>query len=383
MNVGVLGGGQLGRMLGLAGQPLGFSFVFLDPAEECPAAAAGAWIRAGFDDTSALRELAERSDVVTYEFENVPVAAVHAIAEQRSVLPPATSLEASQDRLREKEFFTRLGIATPRFEAVEGQASLARAVERIGLPAVLKTRRLGYDGRGQRVLRDARDLSPALAALGEWPLLLEALVPFERELSLLAVRARSGECAFYPLVENHHREGILRLSLAPAPGLVPALQARAEDCARRAMEALGHVGVLALELFQCDDELLANELAPRVHNSGHWTIEGAATSQFENHLRAIAGLSLGSTAVRGHWAMVNLIGEVRDLGAVSGAPGTHVHLYGKRPRPLRKLGHITLCADDAETLARRVEALWRMLGEAAGPMPECGGRRPGTTSLLA
>ncbi len=367
MKVGVLGGGQLGRMLGMAGQALGFSFVFLEPADECPASAAGEWIRGGFDDPAALDALAERSEVITYEFENVPVAAVRAIEARRPVRPSAASLEVSQDRLREKEFFRRLGIPTASFEAAEGEAVLASAVGRIGLPAVLKTRRLGYDGRGQRVLREPGDLSPALAALGSGPLLLEALVPFQRELSVIGVRAASGECAFYPLIENHHREGILRLSVAPAPGHTPALQARAETYARTVMESLGHMGVLALELFHSGDELLANEMAPRVHNSGHWTIEGAATSQFENHLRAIAGLPLGATTVRGHWAMVNLIGELPDLPPLRGATGTHVHLYGKLPRPMRKLGHITLGADDAGTLMRQLEAVWRTVGGSPGP----------------
>ena len=373
MRIGVLGGGQLGRMLGLAGGPLGFSFAFLDPAEECPAAATGSWIRASFDDPDALRELASRSDLVTYEFENVPLAAVQAIAELRPVHPSAVSLEAAQDRLNEKALFRRLDIPTPRFETVSGGVELAGAVERLGRPAVLKTRRMGYDGRGQRVLSGPGDLASALAALGEGQLLLEQHIPFERELSVVAVRGRSGEIAFYPPIENHHRGGILRLSWAPAPGLTPALRSLADDYARSLMEALGHVGVLALELFQSDGGLLANEMAPRVHNSGHWTIEGAVTSQFENHLRAIAGLPLGATDVPGPCAMVNLIGEVPDLARAADLPGTHVHLYGKRARPERKLGHITFCADDPETLSLRLATVWPLLGRAAGPLPTIGG----------
>jgi 5-(carboxyamino)imidazole ribonucleotide synthase len=376
VRIGVLGGGQLGRMLGLAGEPLGFSFAFLEPASECPAAATGTWIRAPFDDARALRELATRSDLVTYEFENVPVEAVRVIAETRPVHPSAVSLEAAQDRLNEKALFQRLEIPTPRSEAVETAAGLDAAVERVGLPAVLKTRRLGYDGRGQRVLRSPADLAPALAELGGRPLLLEAFVPFERELSIVAVRGRSGEFACYPATENHHREGILRLSRAPAPGLSPALRATAEEHVGRLMDALGHVGVLALELFQCGDTLFANEMAPRVHNTGHWTIEGAGTSQFENHLRAIAGLPLGPTAMDGPCAMVNLIGEVPELTSVEGAPGIHIHLYGKQPRPGRKLGHVTVRADDPGSLAERLRAVWSLLGDSAGALPGDHPERP-------
>jgi 5-(carboxyamino)imidazole ribonucleotide synthase len=357
VRIGVLGGGQLGRMLGSAGVSLGFSFTFLEPAEECPAGATGAWIRAGFDDENALDELASRSDVITYEFENVPIQAVRTLSARKPVAPSAVSLEAAQDRLNEKTLFRRLGIPTPRFEAIDDDVELARAVERVGLPAVLKTRRMGYDGRGQHIVSDPVHLVSALAALGGRPLLLEQHIPFQRELSIIGVRGRSGELAFYPPIENRHREGILRLSRAPAPGLTPPLVTLAEDYARRLMEAMGHVGVLTLELFESDGGLLANEMAPRVHNSGHWTIEGAATSQFENHLRAIAGLPLGATDVSGHCAMMNLIGELPDLSRAAGTPGAHVHLYGKQPRPGRKLGHITLCADHAEALAPGLEAV--------------------------
>jgi 5-(carboxyamino)imidazole ribonucleotide synthase len=350
-------------MLGLAGASLGFTFTFLDPAEECPAASTGEWIRSGFDDALALRDLASRSDLVTYEFENVPVEAVRTIAALRPVHPSAVSLEAAQDRLNEKALFRRLDIPTPRFEAVEGGDELARAIERVGLPAVLKTRRMGYDGRGQRVLSSAADLTTALAALGNGPLLLEQHIPFERELSIVAVRSGSGETAFYPPIENLHRGGILRLSRAPAADVSPALQGRAEGYALRLMEAMGHVGVLALELFQKGDELFANEMAPRVHNSGHWTIEGAATSQFENHLRAIAGMPLGATAVPGPSAMVNLIGEIPDLGGLATIPGTHLHIYGKQPRPGRKLGHITVCAEDSDQLSSRLARVLPVLGD--------------------
>ena len=375
MRIGVLGGGQLGRMLGEAGASLGFSFTFLDPAEECPAATTGDWIRAAFDDEAALRDLASRCELVTYEFENVPAEAVRTLQALRPVLPSAVSLATAQDRLEEKSLFRRLEIPTPEFEPVASESELAAAAARVGLPAVLKTRRMGYDGRGQRVLRAAADLAPAWAALGGVPLLLEAFVPFERELSIVASRGQHGELALHPAIENHHREGILRLSRAPAPGLLARLEAEAREYAIRILEALDHVGTLALELFQAGERLLANEIAPRVHNSGPWTIEGAETSQFENHLRAIAGQPLGSAGARGVAAMVNLIGDLPDLAGFDVVPDVHLHLYGKRPRPGRKLGHVTLCAGDPETLERRLADLWHMLGPSVGALPAAG---PGT-----
>jgi len=366
MRIGVLGGGQLGRMLGEAGVPLGHTFVFLEPAEECPAASTGEWIRAPFGDAAALEILASRTEIVTYEFENVPVGAVETIAARRPVLPSATSLATAQDRLAEKRLFAGLGIPTPAFEPVDCAEDLAAAAERIGLPAVLKTRRMGYDGRGQQVLRERSELAAAFAALGEQPLLLEAFVPFDRELSVVAARARGGEIAFYPPIENLHRGGILRLSRAPAPAMSAALETQARAHAGKILATLEHVGVLALETFQVGDRLLANEIAPRVHNSGHWTIEGARTGQFENHLRAITGVPLGSSDARGHSAMVNLIGELPDLAALAAIPGAYPHLYGKRPRPGRKLGHVTLCADSPALLEPRLEALLQLVPEASG-----------------
>jgi 5-(carboxyamino)imidazole ribonucleotide synthase len=227
---------------------------------------------------------------------------------------------------------------------------------------VLKTRRFGYDGKGQAVIGSAADAEAAWASLGSKPLILEGFVAFDRELSILAVRARDGEMAFYPLVENHHREGILRLSIAPAPNISNEMQATAEGYARRVMEALDYVGVLATELFQVGGELLANEMAPRVHNSGHWTIEGAETSQFENHLRAITGLPIGSTASRGYSAMLNIIGDFPDLEKVLRLPNTHLHLYGKAPRPGRKIGHVTLRVDDTSALAEGIQRLRSIVG---------------------
>jgi 5-(carboxyamino)imidazole ribonucleotide synthase len=277
------------------------------------------------------------------------------------VYPPPAALEAAQDRLVEKRFFRGLGVPTPPFEPVESLDRLLRAVEKVGLPAVLKTRRLGYDGKGQRVLRRADDLLPAWEALGGVPLILEGFVPYERELSVIAARSRRGEIRVYPLAENHHGEGILRISIAPAPGLEPTLARRAEEYAAAALERLDYVGVLAIELFQAGGRLLVNEMAPRVHNSGHWTIEGAATSQFENHLRAVSGFPLGETNVLGHAAMVNLIGTLPAIDSLLAVPGARVHLYGKAPAPGRKLGHINFRCDTEENLRALIERVGALL----------------------
>jgi 5-(carboxyamino)imidazole ribonucleotide synthase len=331
-------------MLALAGIPLGLSFRFLDPAPDAPAGAVGELLVGAYDDPALLDRLAAGAEAVTYEFENVPVAAARRVR----ALPDARALEHGQDRLAEKELFRRLGIPTARF------GSLADT----GLPALVKSRRLGYDGKGQRLLRE-----PGPVGADE---LAEELVPFARELSILAVRGRDGETAFYPLVENVHEGGILRVSRVPAPG---APQREAEELAGRLLDELGYVGVLAVELFEVDGRLLANEFAPRVHNTGHWTIEGAATSQFENHLRAILGLPLGSTALREPCALVNLVGGVPPLERLLALPGARVHLYGKEPRPGRKLGHVTLLGADAGA----VTAARRLAAEAAGsPDPRWG-----------
>ncbi len=375
MTIGILGGGQLGYMLALAGYPLGLHFRFLDPSPEAPVGRIATRITAQFTDRSALKKFAAGLELVTYEFENVPVETARFLAERVPVLPPPAALEAAQDRLNEKRLFQRLGIATTEFAAVAGREALEGAVQQIGLPAILKTCRMGYDGKGQWILRSAEDINrarselPAATAPGagkrrgaeasqpSTPFLLERLVPFTRELSVLAVRGRTGETAFYPLVENHHRGGILRLSLAPAPQLDRAIQHAAEDAARRVFDALQYVGVLAIEFFEHEGCLLANEMAPRVHNSGHWTIEGAVTSQFENHLRAVVGLPLGSTHAIGCSAMLNLISEVPDSAEVLAVRDAHLHLYSKSARAGRKLGHVTLRASSPEQLASRLGEL--------------------------
>ncbi|HET9985151.1 MAG TPA: 5-(carboxyamino)imidazole ribonucleotide synthase [Longimicrobiales bacterium] len=365
MRVGIVGGGQLGRMLALAGYPLGLRFRCLEPYEDAPMAHLADLELGAYDDADALLRFARRVDVVTYEFENVPVASARQLERHVPVFPPPAALEVAQDRLREKTTFLDLGIPVPRFAAVDSRADLAHALAAIGAPAVLKTRRFGYDGKGQFVIRQPQDADAAWAALGDAPLLLEGFVEFRRELSVLAVRGRGGETAFYPLVENRHREGILRVSRAPAPGVSPALQALAERHATAVLESLGYVGVLAIEFFEVSDaggsRLLANEMAPRVHNSGHWTIEGAETSQFENHLRAVLGLPLGPTTPRGHSVMLNVIGTAPDAARILAIPGAHLHLYGKTPRAGRKLGHVTVRADGAEAARAAADRVMSLL----------------------
>lgn len=369
MKLGVLGGGQLGRMLALAGYPLGLRFRFLDPAPESPVEELADLVVGRFDDLDVLNRFPAGLDVITYEFENVPVEPARHLARQVPVYPPIAALEASQDRLIEKTLFNSLGMATAPFAAVDSHADLARAVADLGLPAILKTRRLGYDGKGQYLLRETGDIHRAWETLAGVPLILEGFVRFERELSQIAVRGRDGKIVFYPLVENHHAGGILRVTYAPAPELNESLTQAAQAFLRRLMDHLDYVGVLTVEFFQTSKageggELLANEMAPRVHNSGHWSIEGARTSQFENHVRAVLGWPLGPAEAVGPSAMVNLIGLIPPTPEVLRVPGAHLHLYGKAPRPGRKVGHITLWGEDEMAVRRGVERL-RPLVEGA------------------
>lgn len=357
MIVGVLGGGQLGRMLGLAGIPLGLRFRFLDHTPQAPAGAVGELMVGEADDARCLDQFADGLAVATYEFENISLTTARFLERRLGVHPSSQALETAQDRLFEKELFSRLGIPTARFAQISSPGDFAAALEAAGLPAILKTRRLGYDGKGQMAIRTPEELPEAWNALGGVPSLLEGFVQFEREVSILAVRSSTGETKFYPLVENTHLGGILRISRSQTPPLTAELQALAESHASRVLDALDYVGVLAIEFFQSDGTLVANEMAPRVHNSGHWTIEGAETSQFENHLRAILGWPLGSTAPRGHSAMVNLIGTIPDRSSVLAIPGARLHLYDKEPKPGRKLGHVTLVADSPTLLAERLAQL--------------------------
>jgi 5-(carboxyamino)imidazole ribonucleotide synthase len=354
MKVGVLGAGQLGRMLALAGYPLDFDFVFFDPAEEACAAPLGDHVHAAYTDEAALQKFCDAVDLVTYEFENVPAACAAFVAARKPLLPHPRALETGQDRLSEKRLFDSLQIAVPPYMPVATREALDAALRQIGFPCVLKTRRLGYDGKGQAVLRSAADVDAAWARLGRQPLLLEGFVPFEREISCIGVRGRDGATAFYPVAENVHRDGILRTSI---PRASDPLQSAAEAATRAVMERLDYMGVLAFEFFVAGGQLLGNEIAPRVHNSGHWTLDGAQCSQFENHLRAIAGLPLGSTAMRGPCAMVNFIGEVPELEKLAAIPGLHVHLYGKQAKPARKIGHANLTASTDGELKQALERL--------------------------
>lgn len=354
MKIGVIGGGQLGRMLALAGTPLGMNFAFLDPAPDACAAALGEHLRADYGDQDHLRQLADEVDLVTFEFESVPAETVAFLSQFVPVYPSAESLRIARDRWFEKSMFKELGIPTPEFADIQSQADLDAAAATIGLPAVLKTRTLGYDGKGQKVLRKPADVTGAFAELGSVPCLLEGFVAFSGEVSLIAVRARDGETCFYPLVHNTHEDGILRLSVASSNH---PRQALAEDYACRVLAKLNYVGVLAFEFFEVDGGLKANEIAPRVHNSGHWTIEGAECSQFENHLRAVAGLPLGSTAKIGESAMLNFIGEVPAVDKVVAVEDCHLHHYGKAFKVGRKVGHATLRCPDRATLDRQITAI--------------------------
>ncbi len=359
MKIGVIGGGQLGRMLALAGTPLGMQFVFLDPAADACAGDTGELLQGAYDDPVKLKQLAARCDVITYEFENVPTTTLDDIAKLKPFHPPVSALGTSQDRLTEKTLFRKLGIPTPAFQAVDSLDDLKRAVAQLGLPGILKTRRLGYDGRGQFRLKTAADVNAAWQALQGAPLIYEAFVAFTREVSIIGARNTQGETACYPLTENEHRNGVLHLSLAPYKHA--KLQAQAERYLKKLLKHFDYVGLLTIEFFVKNGQLVANEMAPRVHNSGHWTIEGAETSQFENHLRAIAGLPLGSTAVRGQAAMLNLVGFLPATADALKLPQVHLHHYGKAVRAGRKVGHLTTVARTAAERARRVARLLKLL----------------------
>jgi len=355
VKVGILGGGQLARMLAECGAGLGIECRVLSPEPDACAAAFAGHLQAAYDDIAALDRLATWADVITYEFENVPLKAVAHLSERVPVHPGADALAVAQDRLREKSCFRALDIPTPAFAAVDDPSDLPAAASTVGLPAILKTRTQGYDGKGQAAVSRSDELEEAWRRTGEVPAILEARVRFRREVSIIAVRGVDGAKVYYPLSENTHREGILRLSLSRDGD---PLQARAQALIDRLLDHLDYVGVLALELFDCGERLLANEIAPRVHNSGHWTIEGASTSQFENHLRAITGTPLGPTGLRRPAAMINLIGH-RPRGLAEALPdGATLHDYGKAERAGRKIGHVTLLGDErhgsvpADALAR-------------------------------
>ncbi len=369
--VGVLGGGQLGLMMGLAGIPLGMDFMFLDPSSEACGGKVGGLLKAEFDDQEATIELARMVDVATFDFENVPQDSAQAFSGIKPLYPPPIALGACQDRMVEKQILTGLNIRVAPHHLVSGRTDLLEGLEKLSLPAVLKTRRMGYDGKGQVILHDAEDRERAWQVLGDHDLILEALVPFEAECSLIAVRSLEGETRYWPLTRNVHSNGILMLSLAA--DFDSELQQKAEAIMRRVLDHFEYVGVLTLEFFLAKGELLVNEMAPRVHNSGHWTIDGAETSQFENHLRAIAGLPLGSTSANRHSLMFNWIGEMPDRQTLLAIPGLHWHDYGKSARPGRKIGHATLTSSSRDELivhARRVAtAAGRRFSELLKQLP--------------
>lgn len=357
--IGVLGAGQLGRMLALAGYRLGLRFRFFDPSASGCAGQVGELIQGSYDDPEALARFARGVNIFTYEFENVPVAAIKILKGRGPIHPNPRALEIAQDRWTEKNFFLSVNAPTPEFALVADEASLAEAARRIPFPAILKTRRDGYDGKGQARVETPAVLPAAWESIGRREAILERRIPFDREFSIVAVRSMRGEIAFYPLTENVHRDGILRVSAAPSPRATPRLEAQAREAAALLLTELDYVGALAIEFFEVEGGLLLNEMAPRVHNSGHWTIDGAATCQFENHLRAILGLPLGSTATVGASVMLNLIGDVPDAARLLAQPGARAHLYGKDGRPGRKIGHVTFTAptpDEARALAATAAA---------------------------
>ena len=370
--VGILGGGQLARMLALSGAPLGLRFLVLDTTPDACAAQFAPLLQADYRDQVGLAEFASRVDVATFDFENVPAESAQWLADRIPVFPSPRALSVAQDRLAEKSLFRELGIPVPEFAAIDSRAGLDAALAAIGTPCILKTRRLGYDGKGQFRLKSPADADAAWAALGAQAdsvgLILEGFVTFQRELSVVAARGRDGELRAWPLTENWHESGILSASLAPAR-VDPALQAQALAAARKVAEALDYVGVFALELFLKDGVLLANEMAPRVHNSGHWTIEGAETSQFQNHLRAVLGLPLGDTRPVGHSVMLNWIGQMPPAAPVLAEACGHWHDYGKSAREGRKVGHATFRADTPGELAAALERAGRALGREAQVAP--------------
>lgn len=358
--LGILGGGQLGRMLALAAARLGVRCRLYDPSPDACAGDVADLVCGSFEDETALARFCDGLDVVTIEFENVPVCAAEIAGRFAPVRPRVETIAIAQDRLHERRVLSQAGFETPESEAIDCVEDLRRAVERRAMPLLLKTRRLGYDGKGQAWLRSPADVEPAWKRLRGHALLLDQGVRFEREISLLAVRGAGGAIAHYPPVENIHREGILWMSRAPA-ALDAATLASARSQMEGMLDRLDYVGVIALEFFDVGGQLLANEMAPRVHNSGHWTMDGSRTSQFENHVRAVLGFPLGSTEVLGVAGMINLVGTAPPLDRLLESDAVHVHLYGKEPRAGRKIGHVNVCEPDERTREARMSALGAIL----------------------
>ena len=352
-NVGIVGAGQLGRMMALSGYPLGLRCRFLDRAADAPGAQVAPILLGDLEDPERLRQLAADSDVLTFDWENVSGKALRPLEKMTLVRPPREALEVSQDRLREKTMFGALRIPVAAYAAVDSRQDLLRATAKLGGRGILKTRRLGYDGKGQFVLHGAGDVDAAWASIGATELIYERFQAFTREVSLIGVRSSAGDIRYYPLAANTHSGGVLRYSVAPF--VQPALERSARRHMKKVMEKLAYVGVLAIEFFVVDGRLVANEMAPRVHNTGHWTIEGCVTSQFENHLRAICDLPLGSTRALGHAAMINFLGQMPDRERLLSIDGLSFHDYGKAPRPGRKLGHCTVLRKGARDRDRGLQ----------------------------
>lgn len=356
MKILILGGGQLARMLALSAHPLNVKTVCIDPSKDACGGDVTQLIVSELDQIDALLPQLEDVDAVTIETENIPVETARAFSRIKPFFPSIEALAITQDRMKEKTFVSSLQIPTARFASATTLDELQHACEQLELPVVVKTCRFGYDGKGQAVIRDANEIETVWRQLASDHLIVEAFVNFTRELSLISVRDKTGNMVFYPLVENLHQEGILRSSTAPYQDA--KLQQLAQDHASKIMQELNYVGVMTIEFFQVGDHLLINEIAPRVHNSGHWTIEGAHTSQFANHIRAIAGIPLGSTETTGFSYMHNCIGEMPLMNGCMQIPGMHYHAYNKAPRNNRKVGHITIVANDSKTLqSRKAELL--------------------------
>lgn len=364
--VGIIGGGQLALMLAQSVQKLGVRCTVLDPDEQCCARAGCDQVVGAYDDAAALGRLAELCDVITYEFENVPAAAGAVIKPLKPIHPNPDALGYAQDRHLERGMFSELGIAIPNYRAIDDVASLRAALGELGTPAILKARTLGYDGKGQVLINNADNAAEAFETIGSVPAILDQFIEFTRELSIVSTRSVDGDIVYYPLTENVHRGGILRVSKAPAREVNAKLTEQAHHAAKQILERFDYVGTLAVEFFQIGSgdgaTLVANEIAPRVHNTGHWTIEGTRTSQFENHMRAVMGMGLGSAEPIGCSAMVNIIGDEPRPGALASMPEAHVHMYGKAPRAGRKIGHVTLNAPSEAELDALLERFTRVIG---------------------
>jgi 5-(carboxyamino)imidazole ribonucleotide synthase len=363
MKIGILGSGQLGRMMALAGRPLGLTFSFYDTPLNPPISDLGPYFNPDVDD-DALNKFIDANDVFTYEFENFLPDLAQKVAEKKPFYPFVENLARSQDRGREKRLFTELDIPVPPYEIARSEDEMQKAFQKLGVPVVVKTTTMGYDGKGQAVVRDL-SVADTLWEKFQTEVIIEQFVPFRRELSQVAARNRRGDIVFYPLVENFHYEGILRYTLAPAPNLCDDLTVQAQNYVGRILDHLGYVGTCTLEMFETEAGLFANEMAARVHNSGHWTQDGAVTCQFENHLRGIMDWPLGQADVRCYTAMINIIGELNDPYQVLEMPGTHLHLYDKSERPGRKIGHMNICADSQADLVARIKELNRFLPACA------------------